>query len=79
MDSKGNNKSKVVATIDVNIQWPTKRDWLEESVDDHLNCVLCGGAMNFSHKTDFIAGKVSEEAHCPSCHVKNRNSEYVLQ
>lgn len=74
-----NEKPKVVATIDVNIQWPTSKAWLEESVGDHLNCVLCGDNLVFQHKTDFIAGTVLENAHCPSCKIRNRQSQYSLQ
>jgi hypothetical protein len=81
MDNK-NEKPKVVATIDVNVQWPpkvSKKAWLEESVDDHLQCVLCGTQLTFKHKTDFLANTVHEEAHCASCGVRNRQSTYSLQ
>ena len=81
MDNK-NEKPKVVATIDVNIQWPpkvSKKQWLEESIDDHLQCVLCGTSLSFKHKTDFISGVVNEEAHCAACGVRNRQSTYSLQ
>lgn len=74
-----NTKPKVVSTIEVNVQWPDRKAWLEESIDDHLNCVLCGGALKFSHQTDFLALKVVEEAHCPTCHVRNRQTAYGLQ
>lgn len=78
MDTK-DNKTKVVTSIDLNIQWPSRKQWLEESIDDHLNCVLCGGPLKFQHKTDFTSGKVTEDAHCPSCQVRNRQSNYRLQ
>ena len=80
--SNKNDKPKTVATIDVNVQWPPKmssKAWLEESIDDHLQCVLCGTHLTFKHKTDFIAGVVKEEAHCSSCNVRNRQSDYILQ
>jgi hypothetical protein len=75
------NKPKTIATIDVNIQWPTpaKRDWLEETLQDHLQCVLCGTDLEFSHKADFITQTVVEDAHCPGCKVRNRQSSHSLQ
>ena len=81
MDNK-NEKPKIVASIDVNVQFVpkvSKKAWLEESIDDHLQCVLCGTHLNFTHKADFIAGTVHEEAHCASCGVRNRQSDYILQ
>jgi hypothetical protein len=80
MDNSNNdNKSKVVTSIDINIQWPSRKAWLDESIDDHLNCILCGGALQFAHKTDFITGVVTEDAHCPSCKIRNRQASYGLQ
>ncbi len=81
MDNK-NEKPKVIATIDVNIQWPPKvssKAWLEESVDEHLQCVLCGTQLTFKHKTDFITGIVNEEANCTACGIRNRSVTYSLQ
>lgn len=81
MDNK-NEKPKIVSTIEVNVQWPpkvSKKAWLEESVEEHNQCVLCGTALTFKHKTDFIAGTVVEEANCPSCGIRNRQSSYSLQ
>lgn len=72
-------KPKIVSSIDINIQWPDRKAWLDESIDDHLNCVLCGGALKFVHKTDFVTQIVNEDAHCPSCHVRNRQSSHTLQ
>lgn len=80
--SNKSDKSKVVTSIDINVQWPPKvsrKAWLEESIDDHLTCVLCGTHLSFQHKTDFITGQVNEIAHCDSCGVRNRQSNYILQ
>jgi predicted nucleic acid-binding Zn ribbon protein len=81
--SDKNTKAKTVGTLDMNInQHPPKverRDWLDESIDDHLHCVLCGTKLVFSHKTDFVGQKVAEKAHCPSCGVKIRECAYDLQ
>lgn len=81
MDASDNNKPKTVATIDVNLPPPKvdAKEWLAESVSEHFHCVLCGGELNFKHKTDFVELTVAEEAHCPSCNVRNRHSDYVLQ
>lgn len=74
MDAKN---SKTVATIDVNLV--SAKEWLEESVGDHLNCVLCGDALHFKHKTDFVEQSVQEDAQCPSCGVRTRQNLYRLQ
>ena len=80
MDNSNNdNGAKVVTSIDINIQWPDRKAWLEESIEDHLNCILCGGVLQFVHKTDFASGAVTEDAHCPSCNIRNRQANYRLQ
>ena len=80
MDTK-NQRPKTIATIDVNLQMPKmdKRQWLTEEVDQHFHCVLCGDQLRFRHKTDFVEQVVTEDAHCPSCNVRNRQSTYRLQ
>jgi hypothetical protein len=79
--SNKGEKPKVIATIDVNVHWPKiqKRDWLEESIQDHTQCVLCGTDLQFAHKTDFVEQTVSEDAHCPQCNIRNRQSAHRLQ
>lgn len=80
MDAENNQKPKTVTTIDIN--WPPKvssADWLSECVDEHFHCVLCGTELHFHHKTDFITQVVEEVAVCPSCKVKNRESQHTLQ
>jgi hypothetical protein len=75
------DKPKTIATIDVNLTWktPDRKAWLEESVSDHLECVLCGSDLEFAHKADFIEQTVVEHAHCPSCNVRTRESQHKLQ
>jgi hypothetical protein len=79
--SNKGEKPKIVATIDVNVHWPKieKRDWLEENLQDHLQCVLCGTDLVFKHKTDFAVQVVSEDAHCPHCNIRNRQTTHGLQ
>ncbi len=79
--SNKDQKPKVVTTIDVNIHWPKieKRDWLEETLADHFECVLCGTELQFKHATDFVTQIVTENAHCPQCNVRNRQHTYSLQ
>ncbi len=79
--SNKSDKAKTVALIDVNLTMPkvSKQTWMEESVNDHLQCVLCGSMMTFKHKTDFLTGTVCEDAHCTACGVRNRQSNYILQ
>jgi predicted nucleic acid-binding Zn ribbon protein len=80
MDAENNSKPKTVATIDVNlIPKMSSREWIAETVDEHLHCVLCGSELRFQHKTDFIEQIVAEEAHCPICNVRNRQQSYRLQ
>jgi len=80
MDNK-TAKSKVVASIDVNVHWPKieKRAWSEEAISEHFECVLCGTNLVFHHKTDFIGLNVTEEAHCPHCNIRNRQTSHALQ
>lgn len=75
------DKPKTIATIDVNIAWPKvdKKAWLEETLTDHLTCVLCGTDLEFKHSTDFIKQSVVEDAHCPCCKVRNRQTNHSLQ
>jgi hypothetical protein len=74
-------KPKVVATIDVNVHWPKieKRAWLDEELQDHFQCILCGTDLEFKHKADFVTGIVVEDASCPHCKVRNRQSKHSLQ
>ena len=71
--SNKDQKAQEITGMDVNVRW------IEETVHDHLHCVLCGSELNFKHKTDFAAQVVSEEAHCGGCGVRNRKSEHRLQ
>lgn len=57
----------------------SKAEWLQESIEDHLNCILCGSPLDFKHRTDFIEQVVTEEAHCPACRVRSRQSLHPLQ
>lgn len=81
MDASDNNKPKTVTSIDINLPPPKveRQEWLAESVSEHFHCVLCGGELTFKHKTNFVEQVVSEEAHCPSCNVRNRQNHYSLQ
>ena len=74
------NKPKTIATIDVNLV-PTvsSRQWLEESVADHLSCILCGSSLEFTHNVSYVEGLVREEANCPSCRTRGRQSLHALQ
>jgi hypothetical protein len=75
------SKPKTIATIDVKVHMPkvSSKDWILESLDEHLHCVLCGTPLAFKHKTDFITQVVTEDAHCPHCRVRNRQSAHSLQ
>ncbi len=75
------NAPQTVATIDVNIKWPdfSQMKWNEEAVYDHLHCCLCGSELKFAHKTNYTNNFVTEEAACPSCKIKTRESSHSLQ
>jgi hypothetical protein len=79
--SNKNEKPKTIATIDVNIQWPKieSRDWIEESVNDHNNCVLCGTPLTFKHHTNFADHTVAEDANCQGCRIRSRQTVHTLQ
>ena len=79
--SDKSDKPKVVATLDVNLHWPeiNKRDWLEETIDNHLHCILCGTDLHFVHATNFVDQVVTEDADCPHCKIRTRQSAHRLQ
>jgi hypothetical protein len=66
---------------DEKMNWPKieKQAWLDENLDDHFHCVLCGSPLKFKHDTDFANQVVTEEAHCTACNVRNRRSSHGLQ
>ena len=80
-NSSSSTKPKVVATIDVNLHYPKveRRDWIDETVANHLQCVLCGTELKFVHATDFVEQTVTEDAQCPHCQVRTRQSAHRLQ
>lgn len=84
MDNSNSNqgeKPKTIATIDVKLHWPKieKRTWIEESLNNHFHCVLCGQSLQFKHDTDFVNLIVVENAHCPNCNIRNRENVFILQ
>ena len=72
------NKPKSEEMIEMTPSLTTK-EWISESVEEHLTCVLCGTELEFKHKTDFISLVVTEDAHCPGCRVRPRSSSHTLQ
>jgi len=79
--SEKTNKSQTVATIDVNLRYPdfSEMNWNEEALYDHLHCCLCGSELKFVHKTNRLQNFVTEEAACPSCKIKTRESSHNIQ
>lgn len=51
----------------------------EDLINHMENCCLCGGKLRFTHKTDFANLEVVEEATCPSCGVKSKVNNFILQ
>lgn len=54
-------------------------DWRQQFVEDHMNCLLCGNELQFSHHTNFSTLDVEEEAHCLACKMQTRTNHYCLQ
>lgn len=79
--SEKSTKPETIATIDVNLNWSevSKLDWNQEAIYDHLHCCLCGTELNFSHKANYMQMTVSEEASCPHCKIKTRESFHSVQ
>lgn len=66
-------------TVQDQLKKMTQADWTEQSVQEYLNCVLCGSEYTFYHKTDFTFMTVDEEAHCPLCNVRGSKHQHLLQ
>ena len=77
------DKPKTIHTIDINLveltPRVTRRQWLDESVADHLNCVLCGSTLEFKHDISYVEQSVNEQANCPTCRVRGRQANHTLQ
>ncbi len=57
----------------------SQTDFREQQLEDHHHCCLCGTELVLTHVTHFTHLEVTEEAHCPSCHVRNRKVQHRLQ
>ncbi len=79
--SEKTSKPQTIATIDVNLQWPdfSQMNWQEEALYDHLHCCLCGSELRFHHKRNLVQNFITEEASCPSCKIKTRESAHTVQ
>jgi len=72
------DKPKVVATIDINIDWKSISP-REMFLDDYTFCPLCGDELLYTHVTQFIQHEVNEEAHCHSCKIRVKQNTHGLQ
>ena len=52
---------------------------LQVWLDSYKHCELCGSELIYTHVTQFIEETVCEEAHCPSCNIKNKQAHHRLQ
>ena len=75
------DKPGIIANTEVGPFCPKvdKRTWLEETLEDHFHCILCGSDLAFTHKTDFVTQVVTEDANCACCKIRNRQSSHRLQ
>jgi len=51
----------------------------EDIIDNLESCSLCGTKLKFKHHTDYLNLQVHEEASCPSCGIKNKVAQFILQ
>lgn len=68
-------KPQTISTIDVNISFNSREQFLEE----HAQCPLCGSDLLITQVTHFIKQSVTEEAHCEHCKVRTRKENHRLQ
>jgi len=79
MDVK-NKKQDAETTIQSELKFMLKNmDHREAWLDGYNNCDLCGSDLIYTHVTKFIEETVTEEAHCPSCNIKNKQNFHRLQ
>ena len=52
---------------------------VEEFVEQHTHCQLCETQLEISHQVYECQGVAIETARCPSCQIKARRKEYLLQ
>ncbi len=67
------------APISAQIHRMSPDDWRQQYIEDHMNCVLCGKELQFSHQTNFSSLEVEEEAHCMACRIHAKTNRYCLQ
>jgi hypothetical protein len=51
----------------------------EDIIETMESCYLCGSKLQFSHRTDYLALQVHEEAKCSQCGIKSKVSSFILQ
>lgn len=58
---------------------PRPETTTEEVVEAYNKCCLCGSDLEFSYATDYMSLKVTEQATCKGCGVRNRTHDFILQ
>jgi hypothetical protein len=48
------------------------------TLDDYLNCYICGASLDFEHHADFAKLVVYEKANCPCCGVRMKTKTFTL-
>ncbi len=57
-----------------NVQNRHQKEFME--LQDH--CTLCGALLEVKHQKDPYLGILKEEAYCPHCEVRTRNTQNIL-
>jgi hypothetical protein len=50
----------------------------QEKIEIETHCCLCGGELEFQHKTDYLLLKIQEDAHCPTCSIRMKSREHTI-
>ena len=48
-------------------------------VFEHLTCAMCDSTLEIRHEINKNDLKIKEEAHCPSCGIRVRSKQHLLQ
>lgn len=65
--------------MDLQKGFPKINETNEVVLEALSNCCLCGTKLVFQHTTNFMNHTVVEKGSCPSCGVKTKENEFVLQ
>jgi hypothetical protein len=50
----------------------------EEILEQYNTCCICGSDLFFNHRLDYALHSIAEESHCPTCGIRNRESQHII-